>query len=1006
MNIRNIIFASFIICLNTSPAGAQVEELQSIDALEFLWINHMGGPLDDFGYDIAVDKSGNSIVTGFFQGTVPFGSTVLTSYGKRDGFIAKIDQDGNFVWAVQLGGTGNDIAYSVDLDNSDNIIVTGSFRLTSTFGTETKVSSGEEDIFVAKYDADGNLIWVNTAGGSSVDRAQDASIDEQGNIIVTGFMSGEAAFDQQAITSYGGFDVFIVKYNSSGDMLWVKHAGSDMDDYTYSVATDDQNNIILAGDYNGLAAFDGIEILSLGETDIFLAKYDADGDLQWIKDMGGEFEDTATAVAVDDENNILVGGQFNGRFIDFGVELYSEGMGDIFIEKYSHDGNVIWARQAGGPGDDQVLEMICDPSGNIYMTGYFEEGVDFDTVPLQSAGIYDIFISKYDPSGHASWATRFGGIGWDKGWGIDLDHSGNCYFIGYFNRTVSLNSTILTSNGIADIIVLKSIETQSADQSGPDIVPSVISGAVKGQSLSVAAAITDAGGVKSATLFYREGGMSAYASVPMTDQGNGTYTAAVPGAAVTECGLEYYIHAEDNPGNTSTSPAGTGASSPYVVRVSYADFSCPDQTPAQSYRMISVPGDLNDKTIGGVLDELSSYDIKQWRLYSVSDTAYVEYDGDSGWGFFTAGNGYWLITRRAEQWSTGSGMSVSTAQNAVLTLDPGWNIIGNPFAFDVSWSAVVKSQNVEDPWGYSGTGNESEGYALSDVLRSWSGYLVKNTGAAAEQIEIPAVEYIGTLEKTTVPVSRELEPGEWVVGVRAECGRRADGVNFLGCLNGAHDKWDENDFSEPLPIGDYVSVFFPHEEWKDRPGMYAADFRSHRTDDHTWEMRVKTNIARHPVHLSFTDVEHVPEGVRIVLMDETAGISQDLTVESVYAYLSGTGESERSFRIMAGGDEVMDDVGSTVPEEITLLQNYPNPFNAMTMVAYALTQASEVTIEVYDVQGKRVDVLENGAMGWAGYHTVIWEGKASDGHPAPSGIYILHLKCGNRSQWKKMLLAR
>ena len=172
-----------------------------------------GGVALDIGYGISTDSNNNLIYTGFFDSTSFIGDSTFSTFGKRDIFLSKFDQDGTFLWARQFGGTNPDIAEGVTTDGFDNIIITGSFEGTADFGDTTLTSAGEIDIFLAKYDMNGNLIWARRMGGLLSESGKEVATDDDDNIVVTGFYTGRVSFGDTTLQSVGlSQDIFVAKY--------------------------------------------------------------------------------------------------------------------------------------------------------------------------------------------------------------------------------------------------------------------------------------------------------------------------------------------------------------------------------------------------------------------------------------------------------------------------------------------------------------------------------------------------------------------------------------------------------------------------------------------------------------------------------------------------------------------------------------------------------------------------------------------------------------------------
>jgi len=421
----------------------------------WLWAKQAGGTNADFGRVIAIDSSGNSYVTGYFQGSASFGSTTLTSSGYYDIFVAKLDSNGNWLWAKQAGGASTDRGYSIVTDSSGNSFVTGIFDGTASFGSTTLNSSGGYDIFVAKLDSSGNWLWVKQAGGTSDDYGLGIATDSSGNSYVTGYFYGTASFGSTTLTSSGDIDIFVAKLDSSGNWLWVKQAGGASTDQGNSITIDSSGNSYITGYFNGTASFGSTNLTSSGWDDIFVAKLDSSGNWLWAKKAGGAYYDYGYSIATDSSGNCYLSGSFDWTASFGTTTLTSSGSYDIFVAKLDSSGNWLWVKQAGGASSDCDLGIATDASGNSYVTGYFQGIASFGTTNLTTSGGSDIFVTKLDGDGNWLWAKQAGGTSWDYGYGIAIDSSGNSYVTGYFQETASFGSIELTSSGNNDIFIAK-----------------------------------------------------------------------------------------------------------------------------------------------------------------------------------------------------------------------------------------------------------------------------------------------------------------------------------------------------------------------------------------------------------------------------------------------------------------------------------------------------------------------------------------------------------------------
>jgi hypothetical protein len=244
----------------------------------WLWTVSAGGLSDDIGFSIAVDGAGNIWVSGGFYGTVSFGShTLTTSEGDYvlDIFVAKLDPSGNWLWAVQAGGSGIDMCFGFALDGSGDALLTGIFFSTATFGNHS-LTAGEwdwnGDIFVAKMDTSGNWLWVVQAGGTQPDCAYGIAVDSAGNAYVTGQYMGEATFGSHTLAMCGGNDLFAAKLDPSGNWLWAVKADGLDEDLGLGIALDGAGNVYVFGIFNGKINFGNHALTAIGNMDIFITK--------------------------------------------------------------------------------------------------------------------------------------------------------------------------------------------------------------------------------------------------------------------------------------------------------------------------------------------------------------------------------------------------------------------------------------------------------------------------------------------------------------------------------------------------------------------------------------------------------------------------------------------------------------------------------------------------------------------------------------------------------------
>ncbi len=389
-----------------------------------VWAKIFGGSGADMASEVAVDSSGNVYTIGYFQRTVDFdpgvGTANLTSVASQDLFLLKLDASGNYVWAKQIGGTEATWGYSVTVDSSGNVYMTGKFGGTADFdpgdGVANLTSAGNYDVFVSKLNALGNFVWAKRFGGIDHDVGESVKVDSFGNVYTTGrFLRSEADFDPGAGTANlapaGEWDVFVSKLDASGNYEWAKRFGGTADDMGYSVAVDSLGNVYTTGNFNGSADFDPnagtANLSSAGFMDVFVSKLDASGNYVWAKRFGGTGDDYGYSVALDSLDNVLTTGHLGG-LADFDpnagtANLSSAGYGDVFVSKLDASGNYVWAKRFGGTSTDYGTSVAVDASNNVFTTGQFTGTVDFDpgdgVASLTVVGGH-VFVSKLNALGN------------------------------------------------------------------------------------------------------------------------------------------------------------------------------------------------------------------------------------------------------------------------------------------------------------------------------------------------------------------------------------------------------------------------------------------------------------------------------------------------------------------------------------------------------------------------------------------------------------------------------
>lgn len=404
------------------------------------WRLAVGGPDYDKAHSVATDPAGNVFVAGAFWGTADFGGTSLDS---KNGvvFLAKYDGDGKLLWVTQASGPIADGPVDVTADESGGVVMAGAFVGDANFGGTILPGDGWVRVFVVKYDADGNALWAARSGGETVYAVGfEAAVDRSGNVAVAGFYKAAVTFGETTLTAAGAFDVFTVKYDAAGKLLWARQTASANNPEGRGVATDRVGNVIVTGTFWQTAVFGTTKLTSAGGADIFITKYNAGGDVTWARAVGGEYSDQVMAIATDVSGNIIAAGRF-----------WESPLAD-FVVKYDADGNVLWATPTPGLS---IVDLATDRSGDVLLTGYFGSTVTFGTATITSAGSGDVYVAKIDADGNPLWARAGGGPGDEFGASIAVDRWGHPVVVGRFEQTAIFGGGTLTSSGSADVFVYR-----------------------------------------------------------------------------------------------------------------------------------------------------------------------------------------------------------------------------------------------------------------------------------------------------------------------------------------------------------------------------------------------------------------------------------------------------------------------------------------------------------------------------------------------------------------------
>lgn len=419
------------------------------------WFINGGGAGFEQGKAIAKDGAGNVYVAGYFEGTAVFGATSLTSSGADDIYVAKLNPGGNWLWAKRAGSDAQDVCNGIAVDNSGNVIITGNFYNTAGFGTYSVTSSGLQDAYVAKLDTNGNWLWASRAGGVQDDFGSGITTDATGNCYVTGTFLNVADFGTTSLTSGGFRDAFVAKLNMNGTWQWAVRGSGTNEETGTGITWSNSYGLFVTGSFFSDLTFGSLTISPIGAKDIYVCHLDGDGNCLWLTGAGGAANDAGYSITSDSSGRVFVAGYFCGTAYFNGTILSSNGTGDIFAAGLDADGGWIWATRAGGSGFDTAMGISTDGYGFTYVTGYYQGRSYFANQALQGFGSADVFTAKLNGNGTWLWARGTGSSQTDYGYGVAALTDGSCLSVGSFYDAITFDETQLFSSGGTDVYIAK-----------------------------------------------------------------------------------------------------------------------------------------------------------------------------------------------------------------------------------------------------------------------------------------------------------------------------------------------------------------------------------------------------------------------------------------------------------------------------------------------------------------------------------------------------------------------
>ena len=435
----------------------------------FVWTKGFGGLDNENVSSVATDINGNVFMTGYFlSDTLNFDSLSLSNtnqntssftYLKSDIFIAKFDNEGNTLWAKNARGNKYDASMAMSLDYDGNVIVTGTFNSDTLYFDSISLihsvpnpnSNAVSDFFIVKFDTFGNVLWAKSTYKAI---ANSIAVDLDNNVFVSGsyYATTFLVLDSITINGQGANDIFLAKYDESGNLIWGKSIGGASSDWDKAVTTDMSGNVFLTG-YTQSSTL-SIDTMSLAMTcRTFIAKFNPNGELIWAINAANSGSIDAKSIKTDLNGNLILVGGFHSATVNFGSTTLTnfvtnpsiayDNKNDVLIAKYDGFSNLLWAKSAGAFDHDIAKSVFIDGSDHIYVTGDFSYQLIFGPFSLTEISWENLFILKLDASGNSLWLKSALKANASA---ICVDNYNNAFIIGSYDHNANFDSITLIAN--------------------------------------------------------------------------------------------------------------------------------------------------------------------------------------------------------------------------------------------------------------------------------------------------------------------------------------------------------------------------------------------------------------------------------------------------------------------------------------------------------------------------------------------------------------------------------
>jgi len=419
------------------------------------WALQIGGIGDDRGIKVISDLNGNIYFAGIFEKKAIVSingiKDTIQSKGYEDVYFGKVNPDGQLLWSQRIGGKGSDSPTDLMIDRSGHVYLSGIFQDSCFFQSDTLVCSDYIDSFITKFDSLGNVLWIRQISGEGNQQCRAMMSDINGSLITGGFFTKTLEFPTTQSTVYqsqGGYDGFVAKWTPQGQLDWVNTVPNSGDVILKDVMTDSQGDCYTVGNFTDSISLDNdqSQIRSVGKTDVFLIKYNEEGDLEWAESFGGIFDDNAKCITAGGNSKMVVVGEFKEDLLcDENVILTAQGGDDIFYLTFNKHGKLQHQKKHGLEKNDFVFDAWIPVGQKILMASDLRINQENKNTILADYGLLgdmsDLYLTGDDLN-----PTVLSGV---------MTTNDQIYFCGNFHGTAIFNQLNLVSYGSEDFFLIK-----------------------------------------------------------------------------------------------------------------------------------------------------------------------------------------------------------------------------------------------------------------------------------------------------------------------------------------------------------------------------------------------------------------------------------------------------------------------------------------------------------------------------------------------------------------------